>query len=319
MQAHALLRECRKLLRTPPFLCVDMEGGTVDRLKRALAPSPSAAAVFASAKKKNFFRHGQLIGEACRTFGFNLDFAPVLDLALEPSRSVLASRAVSADPKKVITYAREFLRGLSSARVLGCGKHFPGLGEAALDTHFHLPSIFKSAAQLWDHDLLPYRQLHRNLPFILVAHALYPEIAAGRPASLSPHWITSMLRGKMGYRGLVVTDDMEMQGVLADASIEEAAARAICAGADLLLVCRKEELITRAYEALVREAERDAGFADRIRIAAHRVLAFKSKHQRLKTFPPPPGAAKINRLRAQFEAFSAEIASTQPATRPISQ
>ena len=321
-QTYALLAECRAEVTAPIFRCVDMEGGTVDRFKRVLAPSPSAAAVFATGKRKNFRRHGQLIGEACRALGFNVDFAPTLDLALVPSRSVLGSRAVSADPKKVIAYATEFLRGLSSAGVLGCGKHFPGLGEAALDTHFQLPSVFKSENELWKHDLVPYRRLHRQLPFILVAHALYSEVASDGPASLSPHWITTVLRRKIGYRGLIATDDMEMQGVVAAAPIEEAAVRAVAAGADLLLICRQEDLILHAYEALIHAAEKDFKFAGLVDLAARRVLAFKRKHRSLAKFPPAPKPAATNRLREQLQDFSAAIESAnarQSADEPLSK
>src|SRR5690348_9391644 len=132
-QAHALLTECRNLLEAQPFLSVDMEGGTVDRLKNVFAPVPSAAAVFATQDKTLFRRHGELIGRECALLGFNLDFAPVLDLALAESRIPLSSRAVSPHPKQVTVYAREFLTGLRTATVFGCGKHFPGLGAAALD------------------------------------------------------------------------------------------------------------------------------------------------------------------------------------------
>src|ERR1700720_1131842 len=102
----------------------------MDRFRDLLGPTPAAAEVFATADRKLFRKHGQVIGENCRVLGFNVDFAPALDLAFEASRSVMSSRAVSADPKQVVIYAREFLRGLGDAGVLGCGKHFPGLGEA---------------------------------------------------------------------------------------------------------------------------------------------------------------------------------------------
>src|SRR5512146_1747755 len=155
-QTWQLLQECQKAIRRPAFLCVDMEGGTVDRLKDVIAPAPAAADVAATRNKKLFREHGQVLGQECRALGFNVDFTPVLDLGSEPSRSVLTSRTASADPKKVIEYAREVLRGLHDAGVLGCGKHFPGLGEANLDTHQELPSIGKPMARLIKEDLAPY-------------------------------------------------------------------------------------------------------------------------------------------------------------------
>ena len=210
-QTWRLLRECQKCVETPLFSCVDLEGGTVDRLRDALGAAPSAADVFAVDDPKLFRKHGQIIGENCRALGFNVDFAPVLDLAFETSRPVMGSRVVSADPHASVTYAREFLAGLKDAKVLGCGKHFPGLGEGKLDSHHELPVIEKSLKDLWAEDLVPYRALRRQLPFVMVSHAAYPQVTKTKtPASLSKIWITDILKKKIGYRGLVVSDDLEM-------------------------------------------------------------------------------------------------------------
>ena len=142
-QTWELLRESQKCITTPAFRCVDLEGGTVDRLKDVIAPVPSVADIAATGNKKLFRRHGRVLGDECRRLGFNVDFAPVVDLGLKPSRKVLTSRTASDDPEKVVAYAREFLRGLKDAGVLGCGKHFPGLGRANLDTHTKLPAIIE--------------------------------------------------------------------------------------------------------------------------------------------------------------------------------
>src|SRR5208283_2563321 len=203
-QTHALLREAQKVVSTPMFLCVDMEGGTVDRLRDVIAPAPSVADVASVGSKKLFRKHGRIIGKEVRALGFNTDFAPVLDLQFAASKSVLTSRTVSADPREAITYAREFLRGLRHCNVLGCGKHFPGLGEANLDSHNELPSIAKPLKRLWNEDLLPYRELCRELSFVMVAHAAYPEVTGdGTPASLSKKWTSDILRQKISYRGLI--------------------------------------------------------------------------------------------------------------------
>src|SRR5271168_4703478 len=164
-QTRSLLRDCQKCVSTPLFTCVDLEGGKVDRFRDVLGPTPAAADVFATGDRKLFRKHGQVIGENCRALGFNVNFAPVLDLAYEASRTVLSSRAVSDDPKQVVIYAREFLRGLRDARVLGCGKHFPGLGEGKLDSHHELPVIEKTLKKMWIEDLFPYPMLRHQLPF----------------------------------------------------------------------------------------------------------------------------------------------------------
>src|SRR5271169_6378013 len=197
-QTRALLRECQKRVATPLFTCVDLEGGTVDRFRDVIGSTPSPAEVFATGSRTLFRKHGRVIGENCCALGFNVDFAPVLDLAFEASRSVMRSRTVSDNPKRVVAYAREFLRGLGDAGVLGCGKHFPGLGEATLDTHHELPSVQKPLRKLWTEDLVPYRLLRRELPFVMVSHAAFPAVTKERtPASLSKKWITDILRKRI--------------------------------------------------------------------------------------------------------------------------
>jgi beta-N-acetylhexosaminidase len=326
-QTHVLLRECQKCVATPLFTCVDLEGGTVDRFRNVLGPSPSPAEVFATGSRKLFRKYGRVIGENCRALGFNVDFAPVLDLAFEASRSVMSSRAVSDDPKQVVIYAREFLRGLGDAGVLGCGKHFPGLGEATLDTHLELPSVDKVLSKLWAEDLVPYRALRRELPMVMVSHAAFPAVTNARtgkranernndrnngrtPASLSKKWITDILRKKIGYRGLICSDDLEMGGVLAAAPIEQAMIAHIRAGGDLGLICHQEDFILRAHESLVREIERDSKFARRAQESAQRVLAFKQKARGQRTLArraPASTSVRVEKLTRQLWEFGEEI------------
>ena len=307
-QTHALLSECQKEVAKPLFRCVDLEGGTVDRLKSVVAPAPAAADVASTGRRTLFRRHGLLIGEELRALGFNTDFAPVLDLGLQVSRPVLGPRTASAEPKRVVAYARAFLRGLKEAKVLGCGKHFPGLGEANLDTHQELPSVLKPWRRLWDEDLYPYRMLARQLPFVMVAHADYPGLTRERvPASLSALWIGDILRQRMGYRGLVISDDLEMGGVQAAGPIEQVAVETIRAGADIFLVCHKEELVRRAFTAVLVEAVRNPDFRARVEASAQRVLAAKKKWREMKTPVAPPSDAVLKKLRASMHRFADEV------------
>ncbi len=317
-QTHALLRECQKCVATPLFTCVDLEGGTVDRFRNVLGSTPSAAEVFATGSRALFRKHGRVIGENCRALGFNVDFAPVLDLAYAASRAVMSSRAVSDDPKQVVIYAREFLLGLRDGGILGCGKHFPGLGEGKLDSHRELPVIEKPLKKMWNEDLFPYRILRHQLPFVMVSHAAFPAVTKDRtPASLSKKWIAEILRQRIGYNGLIVSDDMEMGAVIDFAPIERTVVEHIRAGGDLALVCHKEEMIVRAHESLIHEAERDRKFARRVRESAQRVLAFKSKRARgrgprstsLRAGPRHtlPTSARIEKLTRQLWEFGEEI------------
>jgi beta-N-acetylhexosaminidase len=305
---YQLLKDCQKQVSAPLFRCVDLEGGKVDRLRNVIGPAPSAAEVFTSGDRRLFRRHGRIIGENCRALGFNVDFAPAVDLAFEASHSVMSSRLVSADPKETVTYAREFLAGLKAARVLGSGKHFPGLGEGNLDSHHDLPVIPKVWKKLWDQDLAPYRALRREFPFVLVSHAAYPRVTHDKtPASLSRKWITEVLCQKIGYRGLIASDDLEMGGVLAAAPIEQAAVEHIRAGGDLCLICHKEEFVTRAYEELVRTAECDRGFARRVAESLQRVHAFKRKRKGLARWAKAPTSKAVERLSRQLWEFSEQV------------
>jgi beta-N-acetylhexosaminidase len=308
-QTHALLRDAQKTGATTMFRCIDMEGGTVDRFRDVIAPIPSVAEVAATGSLSLFRKQGKLIGQQLRALGFNTDFAPCVDLRFEESKSALGSRTVSADPVETVRYAREFLGGLHDAGILGCGKHFPGLGGATLDSHHHLPSINKTLKQLWSEDLIPYRKMRKEFPFVMVAHISYPKITGDAlPASLSKRWITGILRQKIGYRGLVVSDDLDMGGVLNSASIEEAAIETLRAGSDMFLVCQKEEHVWRAYEAVFKRAEGDRTFARLVALKAKRVARFKAKSSVLHArMSPAPTPSKVNLLRRKVWEFTEEL------------
>jgi beta-N-acetylhexosaminidase len=307
-QTSRLLRDCQTCVATPLFTCVDLEGGRVDRFRDVFGPSPSPADVFATGDRKLFRRHGQVLGENCRALGFNVDFAPVLDLAFEASRSVMSSRTVSRNPRETVAYAREFLAGLRGARVLGCGKHFPGLGEGTLDSHHDLPVIDKPLKKLLAEDLLPYRLLHATLPLVMISHAAYPQVTHDRtPASLSKVWITDILRKRIGYRNLVVSDDLEMGGVLSAAPVGEAAVEHIRAGGDLCLICHREDYITQAYEELLHTVESDPKFATRVSESMRRGLAFKKKSAKLLRMAKPPSAATFDKLSRKLWEFDEQV------------
>jgi beta-N-acetylhexosaminidase len=307
-QTWRLLHDCQKCVSAPLFTCVDLEGGDVDRFRNVLGPAPSAADVSATGDRKLFRKHGQVIGENCRALGFNVDFAPVLDLASEASRAVMGSRTVSAHPRETIIYAREFLAGLRSAGILGCGKHFPGLGEGKLDSHHELPVIEKPLKRLWAEDLLPYRTLRAQLQAVMVSHAAYPAVTKDRtPASLSKVWITDILRKRIGYRNLIVSDDLEMGGVLSAAPVAEATVGFIRAGGDLCLICHREDYVTKAYDGLLSTARNDAKFARRVAESVRRVLAFKKKSAKIMRSGKAPSSAKIEELSRNLWEFGEQV------------
>ena len=314
-QTRALLDDATGLCAAHSFRCVDVEGGAVDRLREALAPMPSAQAVMQAVtrtRKTGLIREqGELIAQSVKAFGFNTTLAPVMDLALPASSKVMGTRIAASTPQAVTEYARNFLAGLAKHGVVGCGKHFPGLGGGTLDSHLETPSIHRTLRQLMREDLAPYRELRHKLPMIMVNHAAYPESPGGnRPASTSTYWITTVLRKRLGYRGLIFSDDMEMGGISKFMPIEEAAVTAIRAGMDLLEICHSPELILKAYEALLAEAERSATFR---KLLLSR--AAQTAKQRAKLFaggvPRSLSAPQLNGLRNKISRFSQIIRNFQ--------
>ena len=305
-QTHALLKATGKTVGSPLFRCVDVEGGTVDRLRDLIAPMPSPFAVTATNQPLLFQKHGSLIGREVRLLGFNTTFAPVLDLRTPVSEPVMTTRVVSGTATRVIDYAKRFLDGLAMHGVLGSGKHFPGLGSGAVDSHHATPKIKKSLNLLWNEDLLPYRKLAKKLPMVMVSHASYPA-AIAEPASVSDYWITEVLVREIGYTGLIISDDMEMGGLLKHMGIAEAAVRSLAAGMHVIEICRDPALIFTAYEALLHEAEHSPAFARVLLNAASRVQVFQKKMLK-KNPPPPPTPAAVDKLRAAIEVFTAQVA-----------
>jgi beta-N-acetylhexosaminidase len=309
-QTRALLAEAATFCNSASLRCVDIEGGTVDRLREAVSPMPSAQAVSLTRRTKLMRMQGELIAKEALAFGFNTTLAPVLDLALPASNAVMGTRSAAQDPADVTAYARAFLAGLAANGVIGCGKHFPGLGGGALDSHLETPAIARSFAELWNEDLKPYRDLAAELPMIMVNHATYPQTRSGdKPATASSYWVTSILLKKIGYRGLIFSDDMEMGGILKYAPMEEAAILAVRAGMHLMEICHIPELILRGYESLIAEAARSAAF--RKLLLERATVGARLRRARFgKPLTRALSAAQFLALRESVVRFSAEVVKT---------
>jgi beta-N-acetylhexosaminidase len=242
-QVFELTSSIRSIVEVPPIIAVDQEGGRVDRLKQIYSPMPSADLLRASGDASIAARLGEITAEAMRTLGFNVNFAPVLDIAVNDSAdNGLKGRYLGSSAAKVVRLAGAYLEGLQHGGVLGVGKHFPGLGSSVIDSHAELPVIERSRDEIMREDLLPYLELfskiNARLNAIIIGHGHYPAFdgPSALPSSISKNIVNGLLRDELGYKGLTITDDLEMGAITGTRDISEAAVMAIEAGNDLALV-----------------------------------------------------------------------------------
>lgn len=238
-----------EILLPDAVLWVDAEGGSVDRLASVVTPAPSGEWL-AERSPRRAEQAGRWIGHALAALGLDANFAPVVDVDRGLTGNALDGRCLGTTAAAVTSRARAFLRGLHSAGVGGCVKHFPGLGAAPADTHHRPATIDLPAAEL-EEDLDPFRELAADAASVMVGHAVYPARDAQRPASLSKVWVGEVLRGELGFDGLVVADDVVMEGLAPWAgSPAERAEAAFEAGCDALLICHHLEQALEAAERL---------------------------------------------------------------------
>ena len=251
-------------------------------------------------------------GEVLRLLGFNMNFAPVMSIMTE-DRDLLSnglySRSFGRSPGEVLGYTMVYLRGLQGTGLLGCAKHFPGIGAGEVDTHQEMPVIHLTHDDLLAQDLAPYIELFQRednmVKAVMVSHGGFPNIdiqrgtAGGQlvPASINHGIVTGLLREELGYEGLVVTDDLEMGAIARYAEIEEAALRAILAGEDMILVCARPDLIRRAHASLLAAARTGELTRGRIMSSLRRIAAFKAMTKPPLTFD-----------RKRLQELSSEVA-----------
>lgn len=267
---------------TPALIAVDQEGGLVQRVRAPATmwpPMMSHDGLPPGDDERIAEQVGRAMGDELRALGFDIDFAPVLDVHTNPANPVIGERAFGRDANTAARRALAFARGLDAAGVLACGKHFPGHGDTDTDSHLELPRIDHNWDRLEKIELAPFKlAAQTNLPMIMTAHVVFAALDAKRPATLSEQVVTGLLRGKLGYRGVIVSDDLDMRAIAGQMGIDNAAVQAIRAGCDVLLLCCNELYQLQAEEALIKTAEQDSDFRRRVGEAASRVRAMKKQH-----------------------------------------
>lgn len=241
-----LRAEC---LGLPPLIAIDQEGGRVVRLHRGIEEVPSMMALGATGDLELARRAGEQIAFDLRRAGATMDFAPVLDLALDPRNTIIGTRSFGSDPQSVASFGRAVASGLARGGITPCYKHFPGHGATSVDSHRALPVLDAGEKTLLARDVVPFAAVAREASAFMSAHVLVPELDSQRPATLSRRIVNDLLRAKLGFNGALVTDCLEMDA-LAGLGPVRSAVEALSAGADLLLFSHHLELAIAAAEAI---------------------------------------------------------------------
>ena len=322
-QVRKLMDDARELVPTPPLCGIDQEGGLVDRLREIFPPMPSARAIRQHGDLAGVRTLGRVTGELLRMLGLNINFAPVMSIITQ-ERSLLTnglySRSFGASPGEVLGYTTVYMRGLQGTGCLGCLKHFPGIGAGAVDSHIEMPLVPLTRADLLAQDLAPYIELFQRaddrVRVVMVSHGGFPNIDIKRgttsgllePASISPGIVTKLLREELGYKHLVVTDDLEMGAIAKHCEIEVAAEKAFSAGEDMLLICATPETIRRGYKALLEAAREKRITERRMQASLRRIAATKALAQ------PPTDLSmeRFNQLADEIKELNKRLEYVYP-------
>jgi beta-N-acetylhexosaminidase len=275
-QIHALTDRFRDIDGTPTFLAIDHEGGRVDRLKHIFSPIPSMREL-AQLGTAPLRTGARIIAAELEAAGFNLNFAPVLDLQIP--ESVMAERAISPHPTEVARLAAAFIDELSKKNIIACVKHFPGMGAARLDPHFVLPRIDRNKRQIQMEDALPFMNLADDVGMMMVAHAHYPGLGDERPlpASLSARVIDGFLRRRIGFEGVILTDDLTMGAVTSIGLTPDLFLRAFEAGNDMLLFSQCTPLVEKAFKTIIQSVRTSESLRERLDRSVARILDLKGR------------------------------------------
>lgn len=292
-QVRSLLDQLREILGRDTILTLDQEGGRVDRLRRILEPMPSASQLH---DVQSVRRHAELTARALRLLGFNMNYAPVLDVdgpGRDCSSNGLATRNFPGGAESVAAFGSAYLTTLEAGGVRGCVKHFPGLGASTIDSHELLPQVEISEAEFTSCDLAPYRAILSDggPSAVMVAHAVYPKLSIQGdqpelPSSLNGRIVKGLLRERLGFEGVVVTDDLEMGAIMNTYGIGDASLLALGAGCDQLLICNDPGNIREAHARVSRAWDSGEIEPARVNESLKRVRCLKSSLADPMAFEP---------------------------------
>ncbi|MBZ0169390.1 Beta-hexosaminidase A precursor [Candidatus Methylomirabilis lanthanidiphila] len=279
----ALTHALQAASSTPLFIAIDQEGGKVARLQAPFTRWPSAEAVGAAGSTELTAAIAASIARELMAVGINMNMAPVLDVLTNPANPVMAGRSYGSDPHMVARHGIAFFRGLAERGVIAVGKHFPGHGDTTVDSHLALPLVPHDLDRLSTVEFAPFAaSISAGIPALMTAHLLIPALDREWPATLSRRILTDLLRQQMGFEGLVISDDLLMQGIADNTPPGEAAIRLLEAGGDLVLVCHDEAAQREALRAVAEAVETGRLSEARVRVSGDRIAKAKADYLREK-------------------------------------
>lgn len=277
----ALDKTIREHTNTPPFISIDQEGGVVRRLPDDINNIPSAMLIGATGDEKNAFSAGKITGEELKALGINIDLAPVLDVNSNPGNPVIGVRSYSSNPDLVARFGIQMMKGLQASKVMPVVKHFPGHGDTEVDSHLGLPVIEKDMDQLFQCELIPFIQAIENgVPCIMSSHILFSKLDSNnRPATMSKAILTDLLRHKLGFKGIIMTDCMEMGAIKDNYGTAYGTVDAIKAGAQLICISHTPQLVKEAIHAIEKAVQEGEIAMDIIDAAVENILKHKKLYE----------------------------------------
>jgi beta-N-acetylhexosaminidase len=283
-QVYDLCKEIQSLSsqmadQAPLYIAVDMEGGRVARCKEPFTQWPPLKRLGDLDSPTLSFEFAEAMGKELHAVGFNVDWAPCLDVLTNPQNTVIGDRAISSDPEMVAKHTAGLIRGYQKANIIPCAKHFPGHGNTLLDSHHELPVEEKTFDELGALELIPFKKaIKSKLSMIMTSHILFKKIDPDWPVTLSQKFLKNLLRDILKYEGLIVTDDLGMKALANHHPVEKIPVRAIEAGADVLLYCNEPASPPKAIEAITKAVADGALQAEKITSIYRRILDHKREH-----------------------------------------
>jgi beta-N-acetylhexosaminidase len=275
--------------KIPLLIATDQEGGWIRHVKGSTSETPGNMAIGAASYPRDAYLAGFYIGKELALLGINMNFAPTVDVFSNHDSSLIGPRAFGSDPVKAGILGAAFMKGQLAAGVIPTAKHYPGHGDTDLDSHGILPKINASFEVLWNRELVPYRMLAaEGIPAVMSGHLAFPLTQAkDTPASLSSWFLNELLRDKIGFKGVVITDDLMMTGATSFlGTLSRTAKQALIAGNDIIMFSNTPLLYDPVWTLLINSMKEDEVFRKIVRNAARKTLELKLKHLRGSTSVP---------------------------------